>query len=696
MDQFPQFVKDISSLGYSLSAGVYFIVVILLIISWKRKFLGGLLLAAVTYQVIWSLLQAYHANTHIVPDIVLLINEDVRLILWVVFLLEVLRRVSGPELNKNLFRASYMGIFAMFILALTLELLSDLDFFRDNHFFSYVFALLLSTFGLILTEQFYRNIKQENRWAIKFLCIGVGLLFAYDLYLFSHATLFEGINPSLWNARGFVNVVIAPLLLISAARNPDWAFNVFVSRQVVFYSSGLFAIGIYLTLMAFGGYYIQIYGGLWGREVQIIFLVGALVVLSVILSSGMIRANVKIFLNKHFYQNKYDYREEWMGFIQKLSHIESPKYFKEQILQTVAMIMHSRGALLFLKSEEKYTCVAGWNEDLPDIKIDNYSPVVSFLNNREWIIDLDEYRDKPQTYEGLKIPEELLLSNSWLMIPLKHNYDLLGFIVLLEPFASVKINWEDRDLLKAISKQVSSYIALMMATESLAEAEKFSAFNRLSAYVVHDMKNSVAQLDLIVKNAEKYKDNPEFIADSLLTVSNVVDRMKRMLNQLKRKDSQKIDATKVDVNQAVTKAIEKCSHRRPTPEYEGILDEIFVYVEPDRFLNVIEHLIANAQDATADNGKVIVRLKNDINEICIEIEDTGCGMSQDFINNHLFKPFDTTKGNAGMGVGVFEAKEFVKYYNGQLNVQSKPSIGTVFYLSLPTYNEEITFEPKYG
>jgi putative PEP-CTERM system histidine kinase len=688
--------ENIGSLGYSLNAISYLILCILLLVGWKKRLLGGLLLAVIVYQVIWSSILGYQAYSHQVSLLILFISEDIRLMLWIVFLLEILRNATSVETNRKLFAVAYSAVIGLFFTVLFIEVLNALRDINVSHIYSYVFDLMLATFGLILTEQFYRNTKQDKRWSIKFLCIGIGLLFAYDLYMYSHATLLEGIEPALWNARGYVNMVIVPLLAISAARNTNWSFKIFVSRHVVFYSSGLFAIGIYMTIMAFGGYYVQLFGGGWGREAQIIFLVGAIVVLAVILSSGALRAKAKLFLNKHFFENKYDYREEWMGFVQKLSHIKSPKYLKEQILQTVAMIMHSRGAILYLRDDEQYSCVSVWNADSCSYDFEEKSALIAFLSNREWIIDINEYRDKPQNYPGLQLPTEISSIPAWLIIPLKHYYDLIGFIVLLEPFVKVEINWEDRDLLKAIGKQVSSYIAFMLASDSLADAEKFAAFNRLSAYVVHDMKNSVAQLDLIVKNAEKHKNNPEFIADSFLTVSNVVDRMKRMLNQLKRIDLHESHATRVGVNSILTKIVQKCSDRRPIPGLLATTSEIFIYVEPDRFMNVIEHLVANAQDATEENGSIYISVKQIDKEVCIEIEDTGTGMSTEFINNHLFKPFDTTKGNAGMGVGVFESKEFVKYYGGQLNVQSKPGVGTTFSLVLPVYNEDIRVETKFG
>lgn len=691
-----QIFVNVGGLGYALNAISYLILGVLLLVSWKKSLLGGLLLAAVIIQIAWSCLMVYQAYTLNLSEVVLLTAEELRLIVWAVFLLEILRAATQEIDNKNIFVISYLAVIVLFLVSQTAEFELAGKHEGEVHLVAFLYVLLLSIFGLILTEQIHRNTAQEKRWAIKFLCIGVGLMFAYDLYMYSHAIIFDGIDQRLWNARGYVNFVIMPLLAISVARNPTWSFRIFVSRQVVFYSTGLIVVGAYMTVMAVGGYFIQYFGGEWGREAQVVFLAGAIVVLFVILSSGSLRAKTRLFMSKHFFENKYDYREEWTGFVQKLSHIDSPRYLKEQILQTVAMLMHSRGSILYLKDENTYHCASAWNTDYMTLTFDSTSPLVGFLNNREWIIDANECRDSPGDYNGLILPEELYSINAWLVIPLKHYYELIGFIVLLEPFVKVKINWEDRDLLKAIGKQSSSYIAFMLASDALADAEKFSAFNRLSAFVVHDMKNSVAQLDLIVKNAEKHSSNPEFIEDSFLTISNVVERMKKMLNQLKRMDVKKSDIERVEVGRLLEKIVAKCAGRRPVPEFNSGNESIFVNVEPDRFENVVEHLIANAQDATPEDGHVEVRMRNINSEMQIEISDSGCGMSAEFISNHLFKPFETTKGNAGMGVGVFEAKEFVKYYGGQLHVQSEPGVGTTFYLTLPVYVEGARFESKFG
>ena len=95
------------------------------------------------------------------------------------------------------------------------------------------------------------------------------------------------------------------------------------------------------------------------------------------------------------------------------------------------------------------------------------------------------------------------------------------------------------------------------------------------------------------------------------------------------------------------------------------------------------HLIKNAQEATPKEGQIDVRVKHKQGMAVIEIEDTGCGMDDEFINNRLFRPFETTKGNAGMGIGVYETREYIRSLNGNMAVESDLGSGTKFTLTVP-------------
>ena len=182
-----------------------------------------------------------------------------------------------------------------------------------------VLDLLTAIAGLVLVEQVFRNTPWQHRWGIKYLCLGVGGLFAFDFFFFADAMLFQRLDSDIWVARGAASALTAPLIGISAARNPQWSFDLFVSRKVVFHSTALFAAGIYLVLMSLAGYYIRYYGGEWSSAFQTVFFFGAGMVLVVLLFSGHLRSRLKVFVNKHFFNYRYDYREEWLHLIDVLS-----------------------------------------------------------------------------------------------------------------------------------------------------------------------------------------------------------------------------------------------------------------------------------------------------------------------------------------------------------------------------------------
>jgi len=224
---------------------------------------------------------------------------------------------------------------------------------------------------------------------------------------------------------------------------------------------------------------------------------------------------------------------------------------------------------------------------------------------------------------------------------------------------------------------------LMEASESLTHARQFEAYNRLSAFVVHDLKNLVAQLSLVVMNAEKHRDNPDFIDDAIDTMANSVDKMNRLLAQLRKGDIEAVNEKKVRLQELLASVVEQQKNQRPVPDIIAAAEDINLLVNKDKLVAVLGHLLQNAQDATEDSGWVKINLYKTDNQAIIELEDNGRGMDAQFVRDRLFKPFDTTKGNAGMGIGVFEARQFVEQQGGRIAVQSQLGQGTKFTLKLP-------------
>jgi len=684
-------MMNMESLSYSVAAVAFLILSLLLLTSWRGHLQGALLVATTMVTAVWAgVTTAFQTGmVALLPAVEIL--EVLRGLLWILFLLKLLNPQQGWwgllaggmrwwSLGMALLGAMMMAIIiAPFFLEQPLSASLGIDV-------RIVGYLSLAVAGLVLVEQLFRNTRVENRWAIKYLCFGVGGLFAYDFFLYSDALLFKRLDVDLWRARGLISALVVPLIAVSAARNPEWSLKVFVSRRVVFHSTAVLGAGIYLLAMAAGGAYVRIYGGSWGYIAQTVVLFGAVIVLAIIMFSGQAQAWLKVFLNKHFFNYKYDYREEWLRFIRTLAAGEPGLPLRERAIEALANIMESPGGALWWRREPgRYEFVTHWN--MSEVRSSHEladGSLVRFLADREWVVDLNEFDGKPEVYAGLQLPEWLrALERAWLVIPLMHHEGLVGFVILAQPRAPRSCNWEDNDLLKTAGRQAASHLAQMEAAEALVNARQFEAFNRLSAFLIHDMKNVVAQLSLVVTNAAKHKHKPEFVEDAFKTIENAAAKMNRLLAQLRSGTVSHGRMSRVNLEQLLGEVVAAHQERRPAPSLKCLAPGLTMTVERDRLADILGHIVQNAQEATPPDGNVEVVLQSSGTMAVIEVLDTGCGMDGDFIRNRLFRPFDSTKGRSGMGIGAYEAREFVRGLGGQMDVQSEPGSGTRFRIQLP-------------
>jgi putative PEP-CTERM system histidine kinase len=297
---------------------------------------------------------------------------------------------------------------------------------------------------------------------------------------------------------------------------------------------------------------------------------------------------------------------------------------------------------------------------------------------------MDERDKDPENVEGLVLPEWLdALPRAWVILPLMQGDVLVAFIILMRSPTRGALNWEDSDLLKTVGRQAASYLVLWQATDALSESRQFEAFNRLSAFVVHDLKNLIAQLDLVVDNARRHLHKPGFMEDALQTVGSASAKMHRLLGQLRTGRAERGTTRSVNLNDVLEAVVSARSQASPAPVLEACSEALRVNADRDRLAAVIEHLVQNAQEATPADGHVTVRMRGNGKWALVEVEDDGAGMDAEFIAERLFKPFDTTKGNAGMGVGVYESREFVHALGGEISVESAPRHGTLFRVKLP-------------
>jgi putative PEP-CTERM system histidine kinase len=676
-----------------LSAAIGFgFLTILLLFSWRSSIQGRLLTLVVICTAGWAVLAMLFARDDSNQLGGYQLFEVLRYIAWYVFLLKLFepaaQRIAGHAFLRRFGLLLACGV-AVATGLMEMAMLHWMDPMQAHDLLmpNLMGHLMLAILGLALIEQLYRNINVQHRHAMKYLFVGAGGIFAFDFYLYANALLFLGLDRELWEARGLVTLVAVPLLALSAARNKDWSPNIFVSRDIVLHSTTVIGSGLYLLAMAAAGYYLQEHGGSWGRIAKVMFLTLAVVFLALVLFSGQLRRQLLVFLGKHFYRNKYDYRREWLSLTEALNTAGRDTGSYEAAIRVLAQLVDARAGLLWLHDEQgDYRNVAAWETRRIDACEKHSGGLARFLGARAYVINLREVASRPDEYEGLVLPEWLSeVDGAWLVLPLAGPDSLLGFVVLARPVLVREVNWEDRDLLKTAARQVASHLAVVLTADALTQAKQFEVFNRLSSYMVHDLKNIAAGLEMVAKNAARHRDNPAFLDDAFDSVSTSALDIRRLLDQLRSKHMQSGKSVVVDLKLLLADVAGSRAHIQPVPLLQDVAEGCLVTAEKERLGSVLTHLVENAQQATAADGAVLLRVSCQDGSCVIEIEDDGEGMDNEFIEQRLFKPFDTTKGNAGMGIGMYESREFIRQLGGEIRVSSEPGGGTLISLYIPEH-----------
>lgn len=612
----------------------------------------------------------------------LLLIEIVRYGAWLLALITALKNLSGshvPNLLKGLLSGSWL---AALLCAIAIIVWSAAgEFIYSTLIWT---GLFLSITCLIGVEQVYKNTEKDRY--IKLMCLNLGAMYIFDIYFFSHCLIFITIDPELWQARAVVAIAVVILMVAGEFTLPkqDNTSTLSISRPIVFYTTSLTAAGGFITVLALGGYYVKLYGGDWGTVIYTLLLFAALMIIAITFASSTVREALSVLINKHLFRHKYDYRAEWLNLINYLSQPTNPKDIHERALNAVASVLKSPGGAIWIRKGQMITPVyqSGLDVDfdLPSEPLS--SPFYHTLRDDEWVFAPQSNNDTAHSQYNEHLPEwATKIPNLWIIFPLLNEHELIGFMGLAEPKLDSSLTWEDLDLLKTVGRQIANYLERHKQAEQLAESRQFDAFNKLAAFIMHDLKNLIAQQALVVQNAAKHKDNPAFIEDAINTIDNSVRRMNDLLKKLQRNEPEEI--RNLSIKDVVIESVKKCQDGKPVPTFRTGENDGKINADQDRLVMTLTHLIKNAQDATPHNGFIDVTLSIEDKVAIINIEDNGSGMDEDFIRNRLFKPFDTTKTGKGMGIGVYQTREYITSLGGTLEVTSAPEEGSTFTITLP-------------
>ncbi|HEY3918311.1 MAG TPA: XrtA/PEP-CTERM system histidine kinase PrsK [Stellaceae bacterium] len=539
----------------------------------------------------------------------------------------------------------------------------------------------MAIFGLLLIENLFRNTAARRQWYVVPLAIGLGGLFAYQLFLYSDALLAGAVSAPYAAALPAVNALIAPFLALSFLRNRGWKTGVQLSQTVVLHSLTLIASGVMLlAVVTVAGLLRTRGGGEWSEVVEVAALFGSLLILAAIISSAGLKARLTYLIRRHFFARRYDYRAEWMNFIDTLSMRAAGEDLKRRAIEGIANVVAAPAGALWLREgvaeNGDFVPVALWNMRLPsDAAVPADSAVIKGFRDGFWIQEFPHAIADPA------------LGECWLAVPLVPQGRLIGFITLASPRAATKLNWESFELLRALARQAASYIAEERLDQQLQDSRRLEEYAKRFAFVAHDLKNLAAQLRLVVVNAQRHGDDPGFRADAFETIRHSVTRMTDLLHRLRANErtaatsNGTIDAVPVILHLLAARGPERARIRCA---FECV--SAMVAIDPDGLGSAVKLLLDNAIEASPADASVSLDMHCRDRNLVIEIVDQGAGMDVEFIHGELFRPFRSTKAD-GYGIGAYQTRELLRMAGGDLDVVSAPGIGTTMRIIVPLAKE---------
>jgi len=558
-------------------------------------------------------------------------------------------------------------------------------------------VLILSLFvvGAVLVlmnlERTLRAATGTMRWRIKFMAVGVGVLFCVRIYTTTQALLYSSIDLSLPVLDAGALVVCLLLMFRGLRRSRLLKLDVYPSQTLLYHSVTATVAGIYLLavgLLAKGATH---FGVTRGFALNAFVLLMATIGLTVLLLSDRIRQGAKRFVSRHFGRPQYDYRQVWTAFSNCTASVVDARSLCRSLINMTSDTFEALGVTIWLLDDTTERLTLGASTSLSDGKSRSlleenagYRELIESIPRLPAVLDIDASSQPEHRKLGeLAHVEFAGKGGHRLCVPLRTGGETLGLMMLSDRVQGLPFTQEELDLLATIGEQTAACLLSIRLATQLLSAKQLEAFQAMSAFFVHDLKNTSSALSLTLQNLPKHFNDPEFRNDALYAISGSVNRINELIARLTvlRKglelERAHVDLNRVveDVSDALAPSMQACitlSLDSPQP----------VHIDPEQMGKVLTNLLLNAREATEDNGQVWVGTGRTGQRAFVSVRDNGVGMSPEFMENDLFRPFKSTKRD-GMGIGLFHSRTIVEAHGGRIEVTSRQGEGTTFRVVLP-------------
>lgn len=557
-----------------------------------------------------------------------------------------------------------------------------------------VLSLIATIFIVVNLEATFRSAVGTMRWRIKFPVLGLVVMFGTMIYTHSQAMLFSGHDFSLTVIESGAILLGCTLIAIGYLRSGFSEIDVYPSHAVlrgsvtVILAAGyLFAVGVLAQIFVF-------LGAVDDFQTKALLVLLAFAVLALLLLSDRLRQKIQRFVSRHLQRPQHNSLAIWTRFTKAMSSVTNQSVLCRAAAKSISETFDVLSVTIWLVDEQNDSLILGASTSQlqrepagTDARLSTSGPIMTGVRSRADPFDLENIKEKWGDPFREVIPVQFKSGGHRICIPLVSRDRCVGFAVLVDRINGLHYSLEEMDLLKCIGDQIASGLLNLRLSRELIVGKELEAFQTMSAFFVHDLKNAASSLSLMLQNLPLHFNDPAFREDALCEIAGIVGRINQLIERLGvlRREIE-IRPVELDLNELVTEAITGLSGMPDVAFVTNLHPLPKLVADPELLQSVVTNLILNARDAVGTAGQITIETGQRDNLAVLCVTDNGCGMSADFMKNSLFRPFQTTK-KKGIGIGMFQAKIIIEAHRGTIRAESESGKGTTFRVFLPLQPE---------
>jgi putative PEP-CTERM system histidine kinase len=541
---------------------------------------------------------------------------------------------------------------------------------------------------LMNLERTFRSAVGTMQWRIKFVVIGLGIIFGARIYTTSQSLLFSDGILVLSSVDTAAILIGCALIVVAFLRSGFDEINVYPSQAVLRTSLTVVLAGAYLFVVGVLAQVVARTGKADAFELQALIVLLAFAGLTVALLSNRFREKIRSLVSRHFKRPQYDFRQLWT----RVTHSMSNAFGEPAMCAAAAKLISETFSVLsvsiWLLDENRLAFGASTSRSASEASAVLQDPQQNFASIRLLKRPFDLEKAKGAHVEALKqiSLNQFRTGGNRICVPLCAGSRFLGIAILADRVGGAPYTIEEFDLLKCIGDQVAVGLLNLRLSDEITRGKELEAFQAMSAFFVHDLKNAASTLSLTLKNLPLHFDDPVFRQDVLRGIGETADRINQLISRLAALRRLELNLAEVDLNSLVDDAVKGLNGTANVKVVRDLRLQPKVRLDPDQFGSVINNLLLNARDAVGSDGEVRIQTARDDEWAVVSVADNGCGMTPEFVRSALFRPFQTTK-KKGLGIGMFQSKMIVEAHHGRILVKSEPTVGTTFRIMLPLNNQ---------